>query len=836
MDKECLQPEPEDRQSTSLWYAQAMEQLVEVVQQLSLARDLPTVMEIVRHAARKLTGADGATFVLRDNDKCFYAEEDAISPLWKGQRFPMSACISGWAMLNKQAAVIEDIYADSRIPADAYRPTFVHSLVMVPIRTIDPVGAIGNYWADQRRPSAEQVKVLQALADTTAVAMENVRVYESLEQRVKQRTAELQSILDNVQIGVVFAVTGKVVRANPKLAEILGYDSIEALLETPLQSLLNVADRDVSPVDASRARFAKGEVYGAELRVLRRDGGAFWARLVAKSLDANGLPDGEIWVISDISERKERERKLNELKIAAETANLAKDSFLATMSHEIRTPLTGMLGMLELLSMTELDNEQRSTLDAAWDSGRGLLRIVSDILDWSKIEEGKLELSLRPTSIPQLMQEVVNTYSRVASSKSLLLWQHVDTRLKEAYLVDGLRLSQVLNNFVSNAIKFTREGEIELRAELVSHLDSGDRILFSVKDTGIGIARAVQERLFQRYRQESADTARMYGGTGLGLAICRRLAEMMDGQIELKSEPGMGSTFGIVLTLPISGVPGETLHNSYPEVKQREVRPLFADSRDAPLVLAVDDHPINRELLARQIRLLGLQAETAENGQVALSMWRTGSYAMLITDCHMPEMDGYELSREIRSIEKIESLAHTTIIAWTANALAEEAGHCQDAGMDDLLVKPANLAQLRKTLAKWLSPGEIDDGSNAGSPQERDIPLAVPIDYSVLELVIADSNAQIQVLRDFRAHILADSAKLFESMRQADRATAESTAHRMLGSCKMVGAKELTAICAAVEMAAHEGDMGGAQTAAELLEEAVRRLEDFLDSLAGQET
>src|SRR5262249_37854299 len=154
-----------------------MEGLVEVVQRLSLARDLPTVQDIVRRAARGLTGADGATFVLRDADRCFYADEDAIAPLWKGQRFPMSACISGWSMLNRRPAVIEDIYADDRIPHDAYRPTFVKSLVMVPIRTLDPVGAIGNYWATTRKPAAAEVQLLQALADTTAVALENVRVF-----------------------------------------------------------------------------------------------------------------------------------------------------------------------------------------------------------------------------------------------------------------------------------------------------------------------------------------------------------------------------------------------------------------------------------------------------------------------------------------------------------------------------------------------------------------------------------------------------------------------------------------------------------------------------------
>jgi diguanylate cyclase (GGDEF)-like protein len=183
-------------------YRSTVEELVTIVQKLSMARDLETVMSIVRVAARELTGADGATFVLRDRDQCFYAEENAIGPLWKGRRFPMDACISGWSMLHRQAAAIEDIYKDARIPADAYRPTFVHSLVMVPIRTLDPIGAIGNYWARRHRPTAEQIKLLQALADTTAVALENVRVYGELEQRVRDRTAALEVVNNELRTEV----------------------------------------------------------------------------------------------------------------------------------------------------------------------------------------------------------------------------------------------------------------------------------------------------------------------------------------------------------------------------------------------------------------------------------------------------------------------------------------------------------------------------------------------------------------------------------------------------------------------------------------------------------
>jgi len=172
--------------------SRGMEHLIQVVQELSLARDMQTVTAIVRTAARKLTGADGATFVLRDNDKCYYADEDAISPLWKGRRFPLNTCISGWVMLNRQPVAIEDIYGDERIPHDAYRPTFVKSLAMVPIRTMDPIGAIGNYWAKHHLPTASELKLLQSLADITAVTVENVKVYAELEQRVKERTADLE--------------------------------------------------------------------------------------------------------------------------------------------------------------------------------------------------------------------------------------------------------------------------------------------------------------------------------------------------------------------------------------------------------------------------------------------------------------------------------------------------------------------------------------------------------------------------------------------------------------------------------------------------------------------
>lgn len=209
MTAESLPVDPCSEPFRDIDYIRGMERLLRAVQELSMARNLDTVQRIVRTAARELTGCDGATFVLRDNGKCYYADEDAIAPLWKGNRFPMEVCISGWAMLNREAAVIPDIYLDNRIPHAAYRPTFVKSLVMVPIRKLDPVGAIGNYWAHEHQPSEQEVTLLQALADATSIAMENVQVYAELEQRVRDRTAELERANEEIrQVSVTDVLTG----------------------------------------------------------------------------------------------------------------------------------------------------------------------------------------------------------------------------------------------------------------------------------------------------------------------------------------------------------------------------------------------------------------------------------------------------------------------------------------------------------------------------------------------------------------------------------------------------------------------------------------------------
>jgi two-component system sensor histidine kinase EvgS len=652
---------------------------------------------------------------------------------------------------------------------------------------------------------------------------------------LRDSATRIQTILHTVVDGIItINERGMIETVNPAAEHLFGYDSTEIIGQNV--SML-MPEPHHTQHDSYIARYcATGEArvigIGREVEGRRKNGSVFpmYLAISEMRLDSQRFFIGNV---HDITERKKAEQEIVAAKEAAELANRAKDSFLATMSHEIRTPLTGMLGMLEVLSLTPLSREQDETLKAAWDSTRGLLRIVNDILDWSRIEEGKLELSLRPTSISQLLQQVVNTYSRVASAKSLILRQHTDECLSSAHIVDGLRLSQVLNNLVSNAIKFTQHGEIELRAELLEAVESGERIRFSVKDTGTGIAKEIQQHLFQRYRQESADTARLYGGTGLGLAICRRLVELLDGQIEVKSEPGHGSTFSVTLTLPVSGEPVEQVPSLHPEVEQRATKPLFDDSIKAPLVLAVDDHPINRDLLARQIKLLGLRAETAENGQEALSMWQQGRFALVIADCHMPEMDGYALSRTIRRIEAEERLPRTPIIAWTANAVGAEAERSRAVGMDDLLLKPTTLVQLKQILARNLSISEASSNEPQLFQNEADgAETTGPINYAELGKVVPDSAEHIRVLYDFLSHIRGDHANLIELLGQGDDSNVERTAHRMKGSCQMVGAKDMANVCATIERAARDGNMEDARATMVPLEAELMRIEKHLIDLS----
>jgi PAS domain S-box-containing protein len=406
------------------------------------------------------------------------------------------------------------------------------------------------------------------------------------------------------------------------------------------------------------------------------------------------------------AERSSLAIRVSERTAQLQQANKTKDTFLATMSHEIRTPLAGLMGMMELLDNTKLDAQQHELLNTARESANNLLRIVNDILDWSKIEAGKLVLAPQPSSISTLLKGIVNTYANIATAKNVSLRFNCANDLGEAHLFDRLRISQILNNLTSNALKFTEHGSVEIRAERLAQHDSNETVCFSVHDSGIGMTPEQLARVFQQYEQASNETARMYGGTGLGLAISHRLAELMGGALSAESTAGIGSTFSFTIDLPLARLLDRRELQIPIEAQSRRrnksnVTPLRAREQQIN-VLIVDDHPVNRMLLKQQLELLGLHLQVAESGSSALSLWLSQHFDLLITDCHMPEMDGYALTRHIREQEQLAGRKRIPIIAWTANVLAEESHRCQAAGMDDILTKPTELAALRDMLVKWL--------------------------------------------------------------------------------------------------------------------------------------
>jgi PAS domain S-box-containing protein len=578
-----------------------------------------------------------------------------------------------------------------------------------------------------------------------------------------------------------------------------------------------------------------------EFRIHMPGGAIKWLQSAAtpRRAEDNAVIINGYWV--DVTSHRDMEIELGEARAAADAANRAKSSFLAAMSHEIRTPMNGVLGMLELLGLTRLDAEQRANVEVIRESGRSLLRIINDILDFSKVEAGMLELNPEPTSIADIVRGVAESYSGAASGKNLLLSGEVDPHISPAVMVDPLRLRQILNNFVSNALKFTAAGSVTIAAGLVERKDGVDTVRFSVADTGIGISAENQKKLFQPFMQAESDTTRRFGGTGLGLVICRRIADLMGGTIEMESEVGLGTTMSLVVPLTHADPAqiaraGETAMVNTATLTQRRHAPeVAAAEAEGTLVLVADDHPTNRMLLKRQLNLLGYAAETVDDGKQGLDAWRSGRFGLVITDCHMPEMDGYELTRSIREAEGGNGGVRTPILACTANVLEGEADACIAAGMDGYLAKPVELGALLRALDRWLplpSSAEEELGAQATSVDKSSLPDASPIDRDKLaEVSMGDAEFEREMLAEFRNSATADAEQLAVAVQADDCDAIVRIAHRIKGASRAVGAVPLADISEQMEAAGRAHDLAAVGAAREPLFREIERLRTHLAAL-----
>lgn len=661
---------------------------------------------------------------------------------------------------------------------------------------------------------------------------------QELEQRVQERTRRLEEselrfsrLLELTEEGIFIHENGILVDVTNAFCRITGYRRNELIGQNFLTLLVNP---DMHPYIISYMTARNSHKY--ELRARRQDGSYVEVEAFGRSFEIEGrMLRAGVW--RDVTARKETERALRSAQLAAEEANRAKSAFIANMSHEIRTPLNAIIGITHQLRRESENHEEQTRLDRVSGAARHLLLVLTDILDISKIEAGKLNLEHQPFLFSRLIEGVSDLVQDSAEQKGLSFKLLIDERMPKVLTGDAIRLSQVLVNLLSNSVKFTEQGNVTLWVSVIGINEANASIRFRVTDTGIGMTSEQLSRLFIDFEQAENSTTRKYGGTGLGLSISRRLVELMDGRIQVRSEIGKGSEFWFEITLP-HGAP-LAIENTGPAPVESgaSVRARHGGAR----ILLVEDTPINQDVAVDLLDEAGMLTDVAENGKQAVDLVRERRYDLVLMDVQMPIMDGLHATQEIRALPHRRTLP---IIAMTANAYAEDRIACLQAGMNDYIAKPIEPGVLFSALARWLptTHGErrqteaaVPAAEPDGEATDRVRRLANTPGFSGLnDITLAQRKPAryLELLQQFFEQHGDDGRRMQACIETATSASLED-ARRLAHSLKGVAATFGLADLLDLANEAQEMLSGLAEEALDttLLTETARRMQESLDSL-----
>lgn len=638
-------------------------------------------------------------------------------------------------------------------------------------------------------------KLLQAKLDTLKAAA----IHKDLEEQIKiayelQHQAEkaflLEEVVLNARDGIMITSANvsepQIVYVNRAFSQITGYSSEEVIGKTP--RILQGEKTDKYILQKLRKCLEAGKPFKGELLNYGKNGREYWLDIsIVPIKNREGVVTHFVAIERDVTNRK---KELNELIKAAEDAELAnktKSEFLANMSHELRTPMNGIIGMCQLLSGSNLNTEQQELITTLSKSADNLLGLLNDILDISKVESGDLTLEDVPFDIRSSLNEILTLFTPIAASKSLSFEIKVQDNVPQIIMGDPARLQQILRNLISNALKFTHHGGINLNLAIAKQ-GGATELYFQVKDTGIGVPEDKLEDIFNKFTQADTSITRKYGGTGLGLAITRELVIMMGGRIGVESTLGFGSIF--YFSIPsrpaaIDAIPVNLTKENTPTTSNEHINKNLR-------ILAVDDHPINSMFLKKLLNKIGLSNITlAENGIEAINLIEKESFDLIFMDCQMPELDGYQTTRLLRD-KKIK----TPIIAVTANAMVGDREKCIKCGMDDYISKPIKLDELQNMLNKWSNYHEaIDNHTNATNVCDIS---NKPVDLEHLRM-FTDGNIdeEKELFEVFKFHS-DDSVKTLEETIDAE--IWRKAAHKLKGSCANLGAFKLSELAKQAEL------------------------------------